>query len=182
MTESVKPETFRVKKAIRLLFRQRDEQVLVLRLRSELPNDIAQSNAQSSGDFQKRINRDGPVGTFDLTDVHGMQIGFFSQFFLTETSLFAIGANVFTDQFAVSGASCHSVHQSRSAPEDAISWQAKLFSCHVWRGRRRTSSTASELYNERELLLASCTDVSIRHALFSPAEQWCHPWLVNIQN
>lgn len=75
---------------------------------SKLANNITQSNAERLGDFQKGINGDRPICTLDLTDVNGVQIGLLRQFLLAEARFLAIGADVFTDQFAVFGTNCHS--------------------------------------------------------------------------
>ena len=85
------------------------------RLLSKLPNNIAQSNTECLGDFQEGINGDRPICTLDLTDVNRMQIGLLRQFLLAQARFFAIGANIFTDQFAVFGTNWHSLLAEQEA-------------------------------------------------------------------
>jgi hypothetical protein len=84
---------------------------------SEVVNHIPQSKTQCLGDFQQRINGDGPVRAFNLADVNRVQIGLFRQFFLTPTRLLSLDANVFADQLAVFWNGCHKPLRTEGSPK-----------------------------------------------------------------
>lgn len=106
-------------------FRLKASPVRGIRL-SEVANHIPQSDVQRLGDFQQRIDGDGPVRTFDLADVNRMQIGLLGQFFLAQACPFPMKTNFIADQFAVFGDGSHGPLQHRKQRQNAISCQLKF--------------------------------------------------------
>lgn len=93
---------------------------------SKVVNHIPQSDAQRLGYLQQRINGDGPVRAFDLTDINRMQIGLFRQSFLTQSCLLPVQTDVFADQLAVFRNGGHGPLQHRKRGREAISYQLKF--------------------------------------------------------
>ena len=74
-------------------------------------------NPQRLGDFKERINRDGTVRAFHLTDINGMEVSFFAEFFLAQTRLLPMQANVLADDFAVFRNGHDGRERSKKPPE-----------------------------------------------------------------
>ena len=69
------------------------------KLVSEFVNQIARFYTDSLGNQQKRMKADPLFTTFNFTDIDRMQVGLFSQLFLTQTCHDAVLENGFAKKF-----------------------------------------------------------------------------------
>lgn len=70
-------------------------------LRSQFPNQIADTDSKSFGKAYKRRDAGCFFATFQFPEINRMQIGFFSQFLLAQLRLLAKAANRLTNNFLI---------------------------------------------------------------------------------
>jgi hypothetical protein len=105
-----------------------EARVLVHCIRSKLADNVAQPNPQRLGDSQKGINGNRPFRPLHLANVNGVKVGLFSQFFLAETRLFPIFANIVANQSAVLWILRHSPLPKQNAGARSHKLTALVFS------------------------------------------------------
>ena len=105
-----------------------EARVLVHCIRSKLAHNVAQPNPQRLGDSQKGINGNRPFRPLHLADVNGVKVGLFSQFFLAETRLLPIFANIVANQSAVLWILGHSPLPKQNAGDRSHKLTALVFS------------------------------------------------------
>ena len=76
---------------------------------------MARLHSNSLGNPQKRMKANPLLTTFNLANVNWMKIGFFSQLFLIQASLYAVLANGIAENFKLLRLARHIFYVSRTA-------------------------------------------------------------------
>ena len=87
----------------------------------EISHQITHANFERLGDAHQRRNAHGLLAALDLAEIHGMQVNFLGQFFLSHAGGRAIFADRIPDQFLMWQAFGHALtHNQEAAKLDTL--------------------------------------------------------------
>jgi CheY-like chemotaxis protein len=126
---------------------------------SNFVHELPHLHLESLGDPNQGGNAGRFLAPFHFADIDGMQVGFFRQFFLTQSSLLAEAANGFADDFLMSHWFCHSCSRKQEVDEINTVHSPLFFPCAISKKRIKphrdlaSESVIWEIMSERKRIL-----------------------------